>query len=129
MFGEGCGLWNSSLCNFLHDPSSSLLDNSFKSHNRLYYRKHNGIAHFYYEYVSQPYAKAKSVWIWKSTPTPWTDASISFVSTVKYIISFEDSEGSMLVSSHASTVYAPWRIKSKKKGILPTVFPTYPTLT
>jgi hypothetical protein len=29
-----------------------------------------------------------------------------FVSAVKYIISIKNSEGSMLVSAHASTVYA-----------------------
>jgi len=30
----------------------------------------------------------------------------------------------MLVSAHASMVYAVWRIKSKTKQILPTVLPT-----
>jgi len=30
----------------------------------------------------------------------------------------------MLVSAHASTVYAVWRIKSKTKQILRTVLPT-----
>jgi len=29
--------------------------------DRLYYRKHNGIAHFYYEHVSQRCAEAKSI--------------------------------------------------------------------
>jgi hypothetical protein len=33
----------------------------FKLHNRLYYRKHNGIAQFYYEHVSQRCVEAKSV--------------------------------------------------------------------
>jgi hypothetical protein len=32
------------------------------------------------------------------------DADVSFVSTVQYIISIKDNEGSMLVSAHASTV-------------------------
>jgi hypothetical protein len=35
-----------------------------------------------------------------------TDAGVAFVSAVKYIISIKNSEGSMLVSEHASTVYA-----------------------
>jgi hypothetical protein len=35
------------------------------------------------------------------------------VSTVKYIISIKDSEGCMLVSTHAPTVYAVWRINRK----------------
>jgi hypothetical protein len=48
----------------------------------------------------------------------------TFVSAVEYIISFKDSEGSMLVYAHASTVYAVWRIKSKTKQILTKVFPT-----
>jgi hypothetical protein len=30
----------------------------------------------------------------------------AFVSAVQYVISIKDSEGSMLVSAHASTVYA-----------------------
>jgi hypothetical protein len=34
------------------------------------------------------------------------DAGVAFVSAVKYIISVKDSEGSMPVSAHASTVYA-----------------------
>jgi hypothetical protein len=55
---------------------------------------------------------------------PWTDAGVAFVSAVQYIISIKDSEGSMLVSEHASTVYAVWRKKSNTKQILPTVFPT-----
>jgi hypothetical protein len=61
----------------------------------------------------------------KIDTTPWT---IAFVSGVQYIISIKDSEGSMLVSAYASTVYAVWRIKSKMKQILPTVFPTQPNL-
>jgi hypothetical protein len=32
-------------------------------------------------------------------------------------ISIKDSEGIMLVSAHASTVYAVWRIKSKTKNL------------
>jgi hypothetical protein len=35
--------------------------NSFKLHNRLYYRKHNGIEHFYYEHVSQRGGEVKSI--------------------------------------------------------------------
>jgi hypothetical protein len=35
--------------------------NSFKLHNRLYYRKHNGIAQLYYEHVSQRCEEAKSI--------------------------------------------------------------------
>jgi hypothetical protein len=46
------------------------------------------------------------------------------VSVVKYIISIKDSEGSMLVSAHVSTVYALWRMKSKTNQILPNVLPT-----
>jgi len=34
--------------------------NSFKFLNRRYYRKHNGIAQFYYEHVSQRCVEAKS---------------------------------------------------------------------
>jgi hypothetical protein len=37
------------------------------------------------------------------------------VSVVKYITSIKDSEGSMLVSAHASTVYAVWR-KNRKRN-------------
>jgi hypothetical protein len=54
---------------------------------------------------------------------PWTDAGVAFVSAVQYI-PIKDSEGSMLVSAHASTVYAVWRMKSKMKQMLPTVLPT-----
>jgi hypothetical protein len=46
---------------------------------------------------------------------PRTDAGVAFVSAVKYIISIKDSEDSMLVGAHESTVYAVWRIKSKTK--------------
>jgi hypothetical protein len=35
-----------------------------------------------------------------------TDTSVAFISGVNYTISTEDSEGSMLVSANASTVYA-----------------------
>jgi hypothetical protein len=34
--------------------------NSFKLHNRLHYRKYNGIAQFYYEHVSQRCGEAES---------------------------------------------------------------------
>jgi hypothetical protein len=43
------------------------------------------------------------------------DAGVAFVSDVQYVIFIKDSEGSMLVSAHASTVYAVCRIKSKTK--------------
>jgi len=36
----------------------------------LYYRKHNGIAQFYCEYVSKLCEEAKSIANYKSTPTP-----------------------------------------------------------
>jgi hypothetical protein len=42
----------------------------------------------------------------------------------KYVTSIKDSEGSMLVSAHASTVYAVWKIKWKTKQILPNALPT-----
>jgi hypothetical protein len=35
--------------------------NSFKLHKRLYHRKHNGIAHFYYHHVSQRSEEAKYI--------------------------------------------------------------------
>jgi hypothetical protein len=54
---------------------------------------------------------------------PWTDAGVAFVSGVQYVISIKDSEGSMLVSAHASTVYAVWRMKSKTQQDLPTLHP------
>jgi hypothetical protein len=34
------------------------------------------------------------------------DAGVAFVSAKKYIISIKNNEGTMLVSAHASTVYA-----------------------
>jgi hypothetical protein len=52
------------------------------------------------------------------------DAGVAFVSAVQYIISIKDSEGSILVSTHAYTVNAVRRIKTKTKQILPTVLPT-----
>jgi hypothetical protein len=48
----------------------------------------------------------------------------SLLSGVQCIISIKESEGTKLVSEHASTVYAVRRIKSKTKQILPTVLPT-----
>jgi hypothetical protein len=54
----------------------------------------------------------------------WNDTGVAFVSAVQYIISIKDSEGRMLVSAHASTVYAVWRIKSKTKQIVSIVIPT-----
>jgi hypothetical protein len=96
---------------------------------RLYYTKHNGIAQNSFINVLQRYREAKFISIQKSTPTPWTDAGVAFVCAVKYIISIKDSEGSMLVSAHASTAYAVWRINSKTKQILPNVFPTQPNPT
>jgi hypothetical protein len=92
--------------------------------DHLYYRKHYGITQFYYEHVSQPCGEAKSISIWKSTPTLWTDAGVAFVYAVQNIITIKDSEGRMLVSAHAPTVYTVWRIKSKTVQILKTVFPT-----
>jgi hypothetical protein len=71
----------------------------------LYYRKHNANAQFYYEHVSQRCGEAKSTWNNKSTPTPKTDAGVALVSSVQYIISIKDSEGSKQVSTHASTAY------------------------
>jgi hypothetical protein len=97
--------------------------------DHLYYRKHNVIMQFYYEYVSQRCGEAKSISIWKSTPTPWTDAGVAFVYAVQDIVSIKNSEGSMLVSAHAPTVYTVWTIKSKTKQILQTIFPTKPNLT
>jgi hypothetical protein len=44
-----------------------------------------------------------------------TDAGVAFVYGVQCIISIKNSEGSILVSAHASTVYAVGRIKSKTK--------------
>jgi hypothetical protein len=83
--------------------------------DRLYYRKNNGITQFDYEHVSQRCGEPKSTSISKSTPTPWTDAGVAFVFGVQCIISVKDSEGSILVSAHASTLYAVGRIKSKTK--------------
>jgi hypothetical protein len=40
-----------------------------------------------------------------------------FFSSVQYIISVRDSEGSMLGSAHASTTYGMWRINSKTEAI------------
>jgi hypothetical protein len=57
-------------------------------------------------------------------PTSWTDAGVAYVSALKYVVSIKDSEGSMLVSAHTSTVYAVWGIKWKTKYILPTVLST-----
>jgi hypothetical protein len=57
-------------------------------------------------------------------PTPWTDAGVAYVSGVQCRISIKDSEASILINAHASTVYAVWRIKSKGKQILPTVLTT-----
>jgi hypothetical protein len=52
------------------------------------------------------------------------DAGVAFVSAVKCIVSIKGSDGSMLVSAHASTAYAVSRIKSKTKQIISTVLPT-----
>jgi hypothetical protein len=72
----------------------------------MYYRKHNRIMLLYYKHVSQRCGEAKFISISKSTPTPRTDAGVTFVSAVQCIISIKDSDGSILVSAHASTVYA-----------------------
>jgi len=71
------------------------------------------IAQFYYEHVSQRRREAKSISIWKLTPTPWTDAGVHFVSGEQYIISIKDSDGNVLASAHASMTYTMWRIKSE----------------
>jgi hypothetical protein len=52
----------------------------------------------------------------------------SLVSGAEYVIFIKDIEGSMLVNAHESTVYALWRIKSKAKQILTSVFPKEPNL-
>jgi hypothetical protein len=52
------------------------------------------------------------------------DADVAFVSGVQYIISIKDSEGRILISAHASTIFGVGSIKSKTKQILPTVLPT-----
>jgi hypothetical protein len=44
---------------------------------------------------------------------PWTDAGVAFMPAVKYI-SLKDSEGNVLVSAYAPTVYAVWRINRKR---------------
>jgi hypothetical protein len=54
-FKRACTFWLTVI--LLNSP------NSFKFHNRLYYRKHNGIAQFYYEHVSQRHGEAKSITI------------------------------------------------------------------
>jgi hypothetical protein len=77
-----------------------------------------------YEHVSKCCGEAKSTSIQKSTPTPWTDVGVAFVCTVKYIPSVKDSEGSTMVSAHASTVYVVWKIKSKTKQMSLTLLPT-----
>jgi len=66
----------------------------------MHFQKHNGIEQFYYEHVSQRCGKAESISIWQSTPTS--------LLCPPHNISIKDSEGSMLVSAHASTVYAVW---------------------
>jgi hypothetical protein len=53
-----------------------------------------------------------------------TDAGVAFVSAVQYIMSIKDSEGSILVSAYASTVYAVRRMKWKTKQILHTLLRT-----
>jgi hypothetical protein len=73
--------------------------------------------------------EGKSIPISKSTPTPRTDAGVAFMSGVQYVILIKGNEGSILVSAHACTVYAVWRIKSKTKQMLPTVHSTQPNLT
>jgi len=52
--------------------------------------------------LSQRCGEGKSISILKID----TDAGVAFVTGDLYIISIKDSEGSMLVSAHASTVYA-----------------------
>jgi hypothetical protein len=64
-----------------------------------------GISLCYFANVSQRYGEAKYISVYKSTPTPYTDAGVVFFSCVQYIISVRDSEGNMLGSAHASTIY------------------------
>jgi hypothetical protein len=61
------------------------------------------MAQFYYEHVSQRCGEAKSISIWKSTPTPWTDADVAFLPGVQCIIYIKDTEDTMLVGENAST--------------------------
>jgi hypothetical protein len=75
------------------------------SEDRLYHRKHNGIAQCYFEHVSQLYGKAKSISVLKSTPTPLTDAGVVSFSGVQYIISVRECGGNMLGSAHAFMTY------------------------
>jgi hypothetical protein len=39
-------------CDYSYSPVTTRGTNSFKFHNRLYYRKYKGIAQFYYQHVS-----------------------------------------------------------------------------
>jgi hypothetical protein len=57
------------------------------------------------------------------------DAGVAYVYGVQFIISIKDSEGSILVSACATTVYAVGRIKSKMKQDLPKLHPPLPNLT
>jgi uncharacterized protein (UPF0333 family) len=52
------------------------------------------------------------------------DAGVAFVSTVQYIITIMDSEGSMVVSTYAPAVNGVWKIKSETKQVLRNVIPT-----
>jgi hypothetical protein len=51
----------------------------------------------------------------KLTPKTGSDDGVAFVSGIQYIIFIKDSEGSMQVSAHASTVHAVLRINSKNE--------------
>jgi hypothetical protein len=71
---------------------------------RLYYRKHNGIAPFYYEHVSQRCGETKIHTNLKIDADALNRRRRRFC--VRRKIYLSDSEGSTLVSAHASTVYA-----------------------
>jgi hypothetical protein len=52
------------------------------------------------------------------------NAGVASVYGVQCTITIKDSEGSILVSAHVSTVYGVRRIKTKTKQDLPTLHPT-----
>jgi hypothetical protein len=68
----------------------------------MHYRKHDGIAQFYYKHVSNVVQK-------RNTYQIKIDAGVAFVSAVKCITFTKHSEGSVLLSEQAFTVYAVWK--------------------
>jgi hypothetical protein len=64
--------------------------------DHLYYRKHKGIARFYYENVSNVVEKRN----------PHQSKNRRRSRFCVWRTMYKDSEGSMLVSAHASSVYA-----------------------